>query len=71
MKSTSVCPATEELRELLSGSLPDEQQAQCARHLDECECCQAKLEELATAGTNLSRVVEKLHESQPVAESAC
>jgi serine/threonine protein kinase len=70
MKSTSVCPATEELRELLSGSLPDEQQAQCARHLDECECCQAKLEELATAGTNLSRVVEQLHESQPVAESA-
>lgn len=39
------------------------------KHLDQCECCQAKLEELATGGTNLSQLVEKLHEAETVAES--
>lgn len=70
MKPTTVCPATEELRELLSGSLPEQQQAEYAEHLGQCEGCQAKLEELATGGTNLSQVVERLHEAQPVANSA-
>jgi serine/threonine protein kinase len=70
MKPTTVCPATEELRELLSGSMEQQQQAEVAEHLGECEGCQAKLEELATGGTNLSRVVERLHEAQPVANSA-
>src|SRR5436189_6316128 len=70
MKPTTGCPSTAELRELLSGSLAGEQQESCTQHLDRCECCQAKLEELATGGTNLSQLVEKLHESEPVAASA-
>src|SRR5262245_8255440 len=70
MNPTTACPSTNELRGLLSGSLQEGQQAECAEHLGQCECCQAKLEELATAGTNLSQVVERLHESQPAAKSA-
>jgi serine/threonine protein kinase len=68
MKSS--CPSTDELRQLLAGSLPESQEQASAQHLDHCECCQAKLEELATAGTKLSQLVEHLHESEPVAKSA-
>src|SRR5438552_3088908 len=64
------CPSTDELRQLLGGSLSESQQEECARHLDGCECCQAKIEELATGGTNLSQLVERLHESEPTAASA-
>jgi serine/threonine protein kinase len=70
MKPTTACPSTDELRQLLGNSLSDQQQEACAQHLDRCECCQAKLEELATGGTNLSRLVERLDQSEPVAESA-
>src|SRR5215218_10005479 len=64
------CPSTTELNQLLIGDLSDTQQQECAQHLDQCECCQTKLEELATGGTNLSQLVEKLNEAEPVAESA-
>src|SRR4051812_40884798 len=68
MKPT--CPSTDELHQLLSSTLPEMQQERCARHLDACECCQAKLEELATGGTNLSQLVEQVHAAQPAAASA-
>jgi len=64
------CPATEELRELLGGLAASPQQEVWTEHLDQCSGCQAKLEELATGGTNLSRVVEQLHQSVPAAASA-
>jgi eukaryotic-like serine/threonine-protein kinase len=70
MKPTNHCPSSDELRELLSDSLSDQEQAECTQHLTQCGCCQAKLEEIATGGTNLSQLVERLHESEPVAESA-
>jgi len=70
MKDTTTCPPTEDLQRLLDGSLPTERQQYCLEHMDACECCQAKLEDIATGGTNLSRVVERLHESDPVAASA-
>jgi serine/threonine protein kinase len=70
MKSTTSCPSTEELRSLLDEVPATSQQEYCTQHLDECPGCQAKLEELATGGTNLSQVVERLHESEPVANSA-
>jgi hypothetical protein len=64
------CPSTDELRQLL-GALPaDANSEQLAEHLDQCECCQAKLEELATGGTNLPQLVEQAHQSIPAAESA-
>lgn len=64
------CPPTEELRQLLGTALPGEQQQGLTVHLDHCTNCQAKLEELATEGTNLSSVVEHLNEAEPVATSA-
>lgn len=70
MKTGTACPATEELQQLIDGSLSGERQRECTEHMDTCECCQAKLDELATAGTNLSRVVEHLNQSEPVAASA-
>ena len=70
MKITTTCPQTDELQQLLEGTLTDQRQQECTEHLDSCGCCQAKLEEIATGGTNLSQVVEKLHEADPLATSA-
>ena len=67
---TTTCPATEELRQLLGSQLSGEQQQAYTNHLDRCPCCQQKLEELATEGTNLPSVVEHLNEAEPVATSA-
>jgi serine/threonine protein kinase len=64
------CPSTDELRRLLVATLPDAQEQAAAQHLEHCQCCQVKLEELATSGTKLSQLVERLHESEPVADSA-
>lgn len=68
MKSN--CPSHEELRQLLADLPIGEQKVRLAQHLEGCESCQAKLEELATGGTNLSQLVKRLHESEPVAQSA-
>lgn len=68
--TSTACPPTTDLQHLLEGSLSGEQQQACTQHMDSCTCCQQKLEEIATAGTNLSQVVVRLHESQPVANSA-
>ena len=64
------CPATTELQELLGSLAASPQQESLTQHLDQCAGCQAKLEELATGGTNLSRVVEHLHQAVPAAQSA-
>ncbi len=64
------CPEREELRQLLDGSLSGERQEECTQHMDSCECCQAKLEEIATEGSNLSQVVEHLHVAVPDTNSA-
>src|SRR4051812_3645140 len=70
MKITTTCPPTDELQQLLEGTLANQRQLECTEHLDSCGCCQAKLEEIATEGTNLSQVVEHLHEADPLATSA-
>lgn len=69
-KGTTACPATEELRQLLGSQLSSDLQQEYTNHLDRCPCCQNKLEELATEGTNLSSVVEHLTTSEPMATSA-
>ncbi len=68
--NTCKCPPAEVLQQLLVDALPSERQQECVHHIDVCEGCQAKLEEMATGGTNLSQVVERLNESQPMATSA-
>ena len=70
MKITSICPQSEELKKLLDGSLSGDRQQECTRHMDSCECCQSKLEELATGGTNLSQILDHAYEAEPVASSA-
>ncbi|HZZ70882.1 MAG TPA: serine/threonine-protein kinase [Pirellulales bacterium] len=70
MKTATHCPPTEDLRQLLTGSGSVEQQQACTRHLDACACCQAKLEALATDGTNLSQLVGELPAHEPLATSA-
>jgi len=45
--------------------LPDERQQECTAHLDACSGCQAQLEALATGGTDVSRLVQNLHEANP------
>lgn len=67
---TASCPPTEELRQLLDGSLSGERQIECTQHMDACECCQSRLEGIATEGTILSHVVQRVYESEPGATSA-
>jgi serine/threonine protein kinase len=70
MKNTAACPSAEELRTLLEAADTGQQQKGCLQHLEECQGCQAKLEELATEGTRLSELVKRLDQSEPVATSA-
>lgn len=70
MSVTTACPAPGELKQLIDGTLSGERQQECTRHMDTCEGCQAKLEELATGGTNLSRIVDHVDDAEPVASSA-
>lgn len=70
MKTATSCPSTQDLLSLLNDSSSDERRDECVRHLDSCECCQAKLEELAVGGTNLSQLCQQTPESSPAATSA-
>ncbi len=68
--NAAVAQAEAELQQLLDGSLSGERQAECTRHMDSCPCCQARLEGLATDGTNLSQIVEHLEAAVPEKASA-
>ncbi|CAN5134028.1 hypothetical protein BH10PLA2_BH10PLA2_03420 [soil metagenome] len=70
MKPNTVCPCTEELKLLLASALPDDRQEICTEHLEACPCCQSRLEDVATEGTNLSQVVLGLNAAEPQATSA-
>src|SRR5262249_61982546 len=41
------CPDAVRLQDLLDGMLPDDEQAELTRHLDQCTNCQQRLESLA------------------------
>lgn len=70
MNTITTCPCSEELQKLIDGSLSGERQEECTRHMDSCECCQAKMEVLATGGTNLSKILVHANEAEPIASSA-
>lgn len=70
MSVATKCPETNELEKLLDGTLSGERVQECMGHMDSCECCQAKLEAIATGGTNLSQICEQINQSEPVATSA-
>jgi serine/threonine protein kinase len=69
MNSDAVCPHDDDLRQLLDGTLSENRQEACTDHMNTCSCCQTKLEGLAAGGTNLSQVLQSLHESEPPANS--
>src|SRR5262249_45676749 len=48
MALSTSCLDRARLRDLLDGTLPDDEQAEFTRHLDTCASCQQKLEALAT-----------------------
>ena len=70
MKTTTPCPPAEDLRQLLANDLSASRQQECADHLESCVCCQTRLEEIATDGSNLSQLVELSREAQPLETSA-
>ena len=70
MTAISACPQKDELEKLLDGSLSSERRHECMDHMESCECCQAKLEQIATGESNLSRIVKSLNETEPVSSSA-
>ena len=70
MNTTTTCPPTEELQQLIRDSLTGERQQICVEHLDSCTCCQERIEQLATEGTNLSQMVQREPELEPVETSA-
>jgi len=69
MNGKSICPQADELRQLLEGSLSSDQVQACTEHMDSCQGCQSRLENLATDGTNLSSLVESIDESGPPVNS--
>ena len=69
-KASANCPQTDELKRLLTDSLPGTRRDECVEHMDDCECCQERLEQIAVEGSNLSQVVEKLDAAEPPATSA-
>lgn len=70
MNTITTCPCSEELQKLIEGSLSGERQEECTRHMNSCACCQAKMEVLATGGTNLSQFLVHADEAEPIASSA-
>jgi len=60
MKPKPLSCDPELLRQSLDDSLPEEQESALADHLSECPACQGELEQLAAAGTQLSRLREIL-----------
>jgi len=70
LKAGTSCPPTDDLKQLLTDGLAGERRDECVEHMDKCECCQQRLEEIAVEGTNLSQLVEKIYTAEPMATSA-
>jgi WD40 repeat protein len=68
--SVTTCPGPEELKQLIKGSLSGERQQACVDHMNSCESCQLRIEQLATGGSNLSQMVALTVDSEPIASSA-
>ena len=55
--TSSPCPDTAALQQLLDGTLPETQQAELAQHLESCASCRIALDRLATEGRSFSAYV--------------
>jgi WD40 repeat protein len=62
------CPDAVRLQDLLDGMLPDVEQAELTRHLDQCARCQQQLETLAVGGrpwSGISRLARWRSQAEP------
>ena len=55
MSQVSTCPDSIQLKDLLDGNLPEQQQLELNAHLENCPACQHNLESLASLGRILAR----------------
>src|SRR5690242_20896397 len=69
MSRHDACPEPARLKDLIEGSLPDEERSALTAHLDDCESCQRRLEEAAAGGSSLLHVACHVQE-RPPAQSA-
>ncbi len=65
MTSPNSCPDRDRLKEMLIGTLPEQEQSALTGHLDTCPTCRQTLEDLATEGESWSIIVRNL-KSKPV-----
>jgi serine/threonine protein kinase len=54
MNTTTKCPSTMELRDLLDGNIAESDQAAVVSHLDQCSGCQQSLESLANGDSSIA-----------------
>jgi eukaryotic-like serine/threonine-protein kinase len=66
MTETNLCPDPQRLRSLVDGALPPEEQATLTHHLDECEACRQRLDELAGETDPWVAAARELGEEPPV-----
>jgi WD40 repeat protein len=69
MSQVSTCPDTTQLKDLLDGNLPDQQQLELNSHLENCPACQQNLESLAAGKETWSGAAEKLSDSAETPEA--
>jgi hypothetical protein len=64
------CPSCDNLRELISGFLPNSEQAALTAHVDSCTSCQHALEEAAGGLTGWAESLRHVDDEKPPPESA-
>jgi WD40 repeat protein/serine/threonine protein kinase len=68
---TTTCPDDDVLRGLLDSSLPEPVQREVVAHLDDCDSCQSKLEQIAEDGSAVLQVARSANEAEtPRGDSA-
>ncbi|WP_020469020.1 WD40 repeat domain-containing serine/threonine protein kinase [Zavarzinella formosa] len=50
---TTTCPEDGKLKQMVSGVLPETEELQIVRHLDECPGCQVRIEKIAVGNTSI------------------
>src|SRR5438105_2208320 len=69
MSQVSTCPDSIQLKDLLDGNLPEQQQLEINQHLENCPACQHNLESLAAGKETWSGAAAKLSDSAETPEA--
>jgi serine/threonine protein kinase len=70
MTSPISCPDLNRLKDMLAGTLPEQEQSTLTGHLDTCPACRQTLEDLATEGESWSVMVRNLKSAPATVEPA-